>query len=66
MLALLITACLLSGCYERVVGVTGPGARSYDIHEANLNPDQEKSILQGIGDFFGAIFGIPPEDENKR
>lgn len=31
---------LLGGCYRRVVRATGPGAESYEIHEANIGEDE--------------------------
>jgi|SoiMethySBSTD1v2_1073268.scaffolds.fasta_scaffold06531_12 hypothetical protein len=31
-----------SGCYQRVVGVKGPGASAYDVYEPNVKTREEK------------------------
>ncbi len=66
LLVAVILATLLSGCYERVVGVSGGGANTYDVYEPNFNEQEEKDILDGIGDFFGSLFGQKKEDDTRR
>jgi len=53
---------LLPGCYERVVGVKGPGAKAVDVYEPNLKEDQRIPIADDLED---AVFG-PKEDSARR
>ena len=35
-LAALACTCALAGCYQKVVGVSGPASKSYDVEEASI------------------------------
>lgn len=32
----LASACALAGCYQKVVGVSGPASKSYNVEEASI------------------------------
>jgi len=66
LLVVAIIATILSGCYERVVGVKGGGPNTYDVYEPNLNERQEQDLVDGIGDFFGGLFGQKKEEDTRR
>lgn len=64
--AIVLGVMPLSGCYERVVGVKGPGASTYKIYEPNLKEDtNEEFRIPFLDDLGKMIFG-PREDSQRR
>ena len=53
--ALVLSVFILAGCYEHVVRVEGPSARTVDVYEPNLK-ESENPAIKAIED---AIFGPP-------
>ncbi len=49
-LAATLAAVVLTGCYERVVGVKGQGANRHDVYEPNLKEDEWIPVLDDIAD----------------
>ncbi len=65
LIATLVTV-VLSGCYEHVVAVKGPGAQGYDVYEPHFKEQEEKDIIDGIDEFFGNLFGTNKEADKRR
>jgi hypothetical protein len=55
----------LTGCYERVVRASGPGAAKVDVYEPNLKEEHER--IPVVDDLEDAIFGPKnPEKKSRR
>lgn len=52
-IATIACTCMLAGCYQKVVGVSGPASKSYDVEEASIgrgesvwSKDQPRAVDQ--------------------